>query len=252
MINTLLPHTKRVGVVGDLHGNSNYVRKVLRYVFGDRDESDADVIVQVGDFGYWGNFAEAVENLLDPYPDKHVIFVDGNHEHHNRLNMQPVDDDGVRRLTEHVWHLPRGLRWQWGDKVCLAAGGAISVDREWRVPNQEWFASERMTPEEWLRCVEGGKVDIVFAHDAPGGYTIPGLPPAGTFPENVIADAEHYRATTMQSIGERTEPELWFHGHYHTEYTEMVFWDSGMPCTVQGLDCDKNPLHRVVKFLDLV
>lgn len=256
MLTTLLPNTRRVAVVGDLHGNYRYMRKALNYAFGHKSETDdlsnADVVVQVGDFGYWGNFVDQVEQLLtEQHPGKYVLFADGNHEHHTRLDAQPVDEDGVRRLTEHVWHLPRGLTWQWGDQICLAAGGAISVDRSFREPGYDWFPRERMSGEEWLRCVQAGKVDIVFAHDAPGGYTIPDLPPPSTFPANAIADAEYYRNTTMDSIGQATQPERWFHGHYHVAYEDMIFWEDGSPCTVTGLNCDGNPLPRVVQFFDI-
>ena len=187
MLTTLLPNTRRVAVVGDLHGNYRYMRKALNYAFGHKSETDdlsnADVVVQVGDFGYWGNFVDQVEQLLtEQHPGKYVLFVDGNHEHHTRLDAQPVDEDGVRRLTEHVWHLPRGLTWQWGDQICLAAGGAISVDRSFREPGYDWFPRERMSGEEWLRCVQAGKVDIRVRTRCSGRLHNPGLAAAKHLP----------------------------------------------------------------------
>ena len=55
----------------------------------------------------------------------------------------------------------------------------------------------------------------------------------------------------MDSIGQATKPERWFHGHYHVAYEEMIFWEDGSPCTVTGLNCDGNPLPRVVQFFDI-
>lgn len=249
-LSAFLPHVKRVAVVGDLHGNGNYTNKVIRYAFGDDDGSDADVIVQVGDFGAWGEgFINHVQNMMmNRFPDKYLLFVDGNHEHHPWLNAQPVDPDGVRRLTKQVWHLPRGFRWKWGNNICVAVGGALSVDANWRDAGHDWFPEERLTPQEYMKVVQGGHADVVFAHDAPGGYTIPNLPPKGTFPANSIADAEHYRNVVMQGIGEALTPERWWHGHYHVSYEEFTFWEEREPCLVRGLACDGNPLAQVVDF----
>lgn len=242
-----LPHVSRVAVVGDLHGNTKYTRKVINYALGDDD--GADVILQVGDFGAWDEkFPNAVQTFMEQFPDKHFLFLDGNHEHHRWLNSQPVDNDGVRRLTRQVWHLPRGFRWKWGDNTCVAVGGALSVDANWREAGYDWFPEERLSPQEYMQVVSPGRADVVFAHDAPGGYVIPGLPPAGTFPRNSIADAEHYRQVVMQGIGEALTPTRWWHGHYHVDYEECLFWESGIPCLVRGLNCDRNPFTQVVDF----
>lgn len=247
----LLPYVERVAVVGDLHANIRYTNKVLKYAF--REPDSADVILQIGDFGVWGNFVEQVEHIMaTEYPDKYVLFVDGNHENHTRLDYHEIDEEvGVKKLTDHVWHLPRGYRWRWGTTDCMAVGGAISVDREFRVPGHDWFPRERMSPEEYIKCITPGKVDVVFAHDAPGTHPIPNIPPAGTFPDGVIADAKYYRYTVVNNVGEHTKPELWFHGHYHSHYEEVIFWEDGSPCIVQGLNCDRNPLSEVVHFWDI-
>lgn len=244
-----LPDVARVAVVGDLHGNVNYTRRVINYAFKDVEEANADVIVQVGDFGFWGmGFVNAVQVFMENYPDKYFLFVDGNHEHHRQLNAVPVDEDGVRRLSAQVWHLPRGFRWTWNGITCVAVGGAPSVDANWRHAGSDWFPEEKLTPQEYMKIVLPGKADVVFAHDAPGGYAIPNLPPAGTFPHNTIADAEHYRNTVMKGIGEALTPMRWWHGHYHVNYEECLFWEDGSPCLVRGLRCDGAPFNTVVDF----
>jgi len=97
------------------------------------------------------------------------IQVDGNHEDSARLDAHPIDEDGRRRLSDHVWHLPRGFRWQWGDSTWVAVGGAVSVDKQYRIEGKTWFAAEELTSEEADLIIAAGPADIVVAHDAPLG-----------------------------------------------------------------------------------
>ena len=72
----------RIGLVGDTHANTGWFMRVIQEMAAD----NIDVIVQLGDFGWWpeSRFAwkvsrTAVEAGVD------VLFVDGNHEHHPHL-----------------------------------------------------------------------------------------------------------------------------------------------------------------------
>jgi hypothetical protein len=43
----------------------------------------------------------------------HLLFADGDHEDHDRLNGLPIDSDtALRKITNHIRHLPRGYRWK--------------------------------------------------------------------------------------------------------------------------------------------
>lgn len=246
-----LPHVSRVAVVGDLHGAVSYTQEIINIAFGDRNGKDADVILQVGDFGFWNeSFINAVQKMMEAYEDKIFLFIDGNHENHPLLNAQPIDDDGVRRLTKQVWHLPRGFRWTWKEKHCIAVGGAPSVNVLDLTSGWNWFPEEVLSHQEYADIVAGEEVDIVFAHDAPSGYEIPGLLPEGTFHPNVIANAEHYRESVMRGIGNALHPTRWFHGHYHVGYEDHAFWDDGTPCFIRGLGRDGQRWTQVMEFVD--
>lgn len=59
-----------------------------------------------------------------------VLFVDANHEHFPALHAVPIDTHtGLRTISPHGRHLPRGLRWVWHDICWMTLGGAHSVDR---------------------------------------------------------------------------------------------------------------------------
>src|SRR5690606_15654591 len=111
-------------VFGDVHSVASQVTRACV----EADRFGVKVLVQLGDFGIWSgsagyNFLEQVQATLEAY-DQLLLFVDGNHENFDNLYEYPVDEDGVRRVRERIWHLPRGLRWSWGGHRFGALGGA--------------------------------------------------------------------------------------------------------------------------------
>ncbi|WP_096303532.1 metallophosphoesterase [Jatrophihabitans sp. GAS493] len=103
----------RIAVAGDWHGNLWWAQQAI-----DRAAAaQAQVIVQLGDFGFWTmtpatrKFLQRLEARLDEHNIR-LLFVDGNHEDHDRLNARPINPDtGLRLITDHIHHLPRGVRW---------------------------------------------------------------------------------------------------------------------------------------------
>ena len=76
---------------------------------------DRDVIVQLGDFGYWRDdpstrkYLRRLERELAA-PELPLFWIDGNHEDHARLQCLQLDIDGSRPITDRITHLPRGHR----------------------------------------------------------------------------------------------------------------------------------------------
>lgn len=242
---------KVFAVAGDWHRNYAYAIKAMNYA----KNNGAEIIVHVGDFGYWdeSNFVNGINHEAE-YLDLIVVFVDGNHEHHALLNSHPVDEDGVRRLAERVWHLPRGFRWQWCGVTFLALGGAHSVDRQWRMQGVDWFPEESITVSDMYKSVQGGIVDVMITHDAPNGYFIPGLT-EGVFPEKELLLAEAHRANLGLVVNE-VRPKYLFHGHYHVRYNAVRVYPNRKEeaCRIIGLAPDKKPFNQnveIIKVADL-
>lgn len=234
-------NVETVAFAGDWHGDKNWATKMI-----DMLPDKVDVLVHLGDFGYRfeKNFMKSVDEAARDR-DIIVMFVDGNHEDFDQLYSKKVDDDGVRRMRERIWHLPRGFRWEWSGVTFMALGGAHSIDRSNRVPNYSWWSAEHLTFEQINNAIEGGSVDVMVTHDAPLGHVIPGLGGVGFFPEaDLISSEGHRRALSL--VVDEVRPSFLWHGHYHSAYKER-----NGSTVVTGLDCDGSSFDRNVEVVNM-
>jgi predicted phosphodiesterase len=234
----------RIAFAGDWHANTHYATAAIDWaaVHG------AQVILHTGDFGYGlsGLFLARLPNALLARHMR-LLFVDGNHEHHDALNRMPLDDHGLRPVAPLIWHLPRGYRWTWAGVRFLALGGAHSVDRRHRVPGVSWWPQETLTTTDAATAVAGGRADVMVCHDAPAGVDIPGLNPR-MWPEGEVRAANNHREL-LATVVSAVQPRWLWHGHYHRRYTAK-----GPPpvdCRVEGLDCDGVDLNDNIQVVDL-
>jgi hypothetical protein len=209
----------RVLCVGDTHGNLAWWRNVVVEV---ASRLNVDAIVQVGDFGYWPGpldgdlFIEQVKE--SPLP---VLFLDGNHENHPALRA----DSGYPNRTPvllggNLWYLPRGARCQLAGTEALAMGGARSIDRDSRTPGKSWFWEEAVDEDD-IAAAGQAEAGILLCHDAPSGWTIPGLAPDHELPLSWQLErptCEEHR-DRLREVVELVEPRILIHGHYHQAYS---------------------------------
>lgn len=223
---------KQVMLLGDTHGNNGDVN----YAFMRANDFEIEVIVQLGDFGYWpGNhkYRDLMEMIVELTEQTGIKFlwIDGNHENHEQLNKQPREY-GMWFITENFVHAGRGARWVWGDKTFLACGGAYSIDKEFRTPGFDWFPQETISLADIARCGHE-KCDVMFTHDSP------------PFTPNVIWEGDpgyqdgRYPASwnnrlRLKEIVENTQPQLVCHGHYHRRNTSK----SSLGPRVEGFGCN--------------
>lgn len=239
----------RVLLAGDTHGNLVWFS---RTVLSAANREDADLIIQLGDFGWWPGqpsgdaFIEAARR--SPVP---VWWIDGNHEHHDDLARRRQSAGLDRReplpLGGNLTHLARGARIDLDGVHALLCGGAHSIDRQLRNPGQSWFEAERITDADITECAVSGHADILFSHDAPAGWDIPGLIPDEVLPPRLRAELpacwSHRRALGHVFTG--ATPSLVVHGHYHSGYATTVDAPWG-PVEVLGLDCDGTAANLAV------
>lgn len=211
-----------IAMAGDWHGNLGFA---LSQVARARD-AGCEVMVQCGDFGYWHpdpstrKYLFRLERALAE-SGMWLLWVDGNHEDHDLLNSLPVDPEtGLRPISDHIAHLPRGHRWTWGGHVWLALGGAVSMDQERRKPGVDWWAGESLTHADVERAIDCGPADVMVCHDAPAGPAIPDSREVHPSSE-ILAKAERHREA-IRSVVDATRPAALWHGHFHVRHTAMI------------------------------
>lgn len=245
-------------ILGDSHANFRFIKEAINLTKGAR----ADAIMVVGDFGYWTHTKQGIAFLerVDQHAAKSnvlVTFIDGNHENFKNLYKHPVSDDGWRRITDNIWHAPRGHIWEWDNVTFFGMGGAHSIDGP---GGPDWWEQARgpldksyVVPDgrNARTFIDGDRVVIPAGHDL-GGW----------WPEETIKVEEaqqameniHWRhaqgktidvmfshdAPTVTQLGltgypagdknrallqqvyESAKPKWLFHGHYHrfNHYTD--------------------------------
>lgn len=235
-----------VMVAGDWHGNQKYALRAIKYA----KNQGAEVIVQVGDFGVWSPYGY-IKTLGDAAERAGIIlmFIDGNHEDFDWLLDQPIDDDGIRRLHSHVWHLPRGFRWEWCGVRFLALGGAYSVDKVYRTEGVSWWPQEKITVSDMYKSIEGGEVDVMFTHDCPDKVHLP-LHHKMHLPYDVQMEANAHRSALGMVVSE-VNPKFLFHGHYHVNHINVRENEGNRDCNIYGLDMDGNPFPENMMMINI-
>lgn len=207
-------------LLGDTHGRLDVVIRAIAAARAAR----VDTIFQLGDFGFvWPGRDQlaALHQLLDD-ASMRMIFLDGNHDHH-------------QGLAETAWHkypwlryMPRGSVETFGTTKVGFLGGAASIDREFRTLGRDWWPTEVITDadvEALTPC------DVLLTHDAP---ELPPKLPAWPWPVSTTVEAALWRNRELVARAvERGRPRMLVHGHYHFAYRNTF-----RNTLVVGLDAD--------------
>ena len=246
----------KIGLAGDWHGNSSYGIRAFKNLV----QSGAEVVIQLGDFGIWPREDDSVPmvNALEQVCKRTgvpLLFIDGNHEHHDFLDSLTPDDSGVSQLSEHIFHLRRGTVWEWRGVSFLAFGGARSIDKQWRTEGVDWFPQEVYTVEEANEAIANANskglssVDVLLTHDYPSRVAPPFKSPF-EIPKSLRAELERDNAI-LGGMVDLLTPRFQFHGHLHVSYREVRPTWGGRSTEVIGLDMDGRPYTESTAILDL-
>lgn len=238
-------------MAGDTHGNTAWV---VGELYPRARNLGADLILIVGDFGYWEHEQAGIDFLddLDDTAQQYEIptyFLRGNHDKLSLLLEKYGDkraSGGFIAVRPNVLFIPDGHIWYWDDVSCRAFGGAYSVDKNYRLKKERkrlikakyreaarvkeglparpvpptagtlWFPEEELTDAEYdgLLGADSGPIDIIFSHDVPHGVNT-GLPP-----HNDLGVARN--RNWLRRLMHIHQPRLWLHGHLHHRYTDTV------------------------------
>ena len=229
----------RIFITGDTHGMLD-VAKINEFdqKIGHTLTAD-DYLIIAGDFGgiWTGRYIRGSKFPHDYYaryemlsfddkPHKYwakkpytVLFIDGNHENHDALDMYPVKEwngGKVHKIYENTMHLMRGQVFTIGGKTIFTMGGAESTDREWRQVGFSWWAREMPSAEEYEEAVKnleahGNKVDVILTHCAPE-KTVADLKMPGFY-----VRAQNELTDFLDKIASTVTYDHWVFGHYHMD-----------------------------------
>lgn len=233
----------RLGIVGDLHGNSKWASKVLNFM-GERKITHVFV---VGDFGLWTHEAgghEFLDELQSSAEENNlsVFAVPGNHENHDHWEWYCANmptHKGFAIVRRRVLLSPKVHEFRLANKQFVVAGGAVSIDKDYRLARERggnfmdrstgwdqnfgrgkgartlYWPNEELTDQDVMRVkTRMPKADILLTHDCSNFTQFNGrLKPD--------VDSERHRRRIDEVI-KAVEPKMHFHGHMHTKYV----WDN--------------------------
>jgi hypothetical protein len=235
--------------IGDIHGNYSK----LNYDIGRYNHRDSYLFI-LGDVGvgfhkpnyYKTEFSNLNKQLIER--NIHLYAGKGNHDNPDyfRETNNPFDLSNITLLKDYseLNLLSQNILW---------VGGAISIDRAWRIKENEklqkhgderrlWWPDEVFVYQDDF---DYKKYDIVATHTRPANCgAFKGfdnikifLDGDGTLKEELIQES-----MDMEKLWDKTKPKYWYFAHFHqslvTEYEGTVF---------RCLNIDEHFEHRIEK-----
>ena len=150
-----------------------------------------------------------------------VLALMGNHDNYDMLKkLPPVAMFGstVLKVSENVFYLKRGEVYTIEEKRFLVLGGALSVDKIYRIPHKSWWEEEAWSSAEeeaLLAKIAAGErtFDYVLSHNGPTA----GIASVEEYVKNggeVIKDPV---VAFNDQIDSMITYKKWFFGHWHSD-----------------------------------
>ncbi len=206
-------------ITGDIHGEINVKRFNTRNFPQQKNMTKDNYVIIAGDFGLVWNMSKEDLYWLKWLEQKNftTLFIDGNHENHERLDAYPVElwnGGKIHRITPSIIHLMRGQVFTIEGKKIFTFGGAASHDKSSRKVGVSWWAREMPSTaeyEEGMTNLEAHqwKVDYVITHTCSDRalYQL-----SSSLAHNFNGDVMN---TYFSSIEEKLQYKKWFFGHFH-------------------------------------
>ncbi len=229
--------SKPTYILGDHHADyDDLIRVLLR-----RGLRNCRMIhVGDGEEGYPDSWdAETPEHLDNAFASLDIEYfsIRGNH-------CNPHVFDGSVNLPNFKL-LPDYTRLEIDGESWLFVGGAISVDRLNRIPNETWWIEEEMILNENL----AQPADVLVTHSGPSSTT----PPWNDFVDQYAqVEAAIGTKTLRRELRDETarhdrlfeivKPRQWYHGHFHRSVAHQI---DG--CSIRQLDVAEIVRHYPAK-----
>lgn len=216
-------------VTGDIHGSIDIhklTRKAVKSAAHNglkiHEPQKGDYLIICGDFGLVWNDENSIYykeeqywlNWLSEKPYT-TLFVDGNHENHDKLDSMPVSEwngGKVHFVADKIIHLMRGQIFNIDGHNIFTMGGASSHDKQYRIEGESWWARELPNQNEFDEAkrnleTHNYNVDFVITHCGPLNV------------QDLLCP--YYPKDDLVLFFEELEQKLtykrWYNGHYHCD-----------------------------------
>ena len=212
---------RRIFITGDVHGDITG-RFGYKHFKEGRTLSERDLVIVLGDFGLiWYNNKNSEEKYLIKFLEEKpwtTLFLDGNHENHDRLNKLPrvYYFNGIAgKVSNKIYHLRRGQIYKFNKSTFAVFGGAKSTDRNIRTLGKTYWEEE--VPSEYEKTFftknlkrRDNKVDYILSHTMPNQALVEYFTRYKR--EDYGIDPTTYYLADLYS---RVAFRRWFCGHFH-------------------------------------
>lgn len=219
---------KMIFITGDIHADID-IKKLSNNAFKKTKElTRNDYVVILGDFGfpfYDKEIMKKRDKMSEynfwtrwlsekPYT---ILFIDGNHDNFNFWDKQAITEKWGGKVQHHpdiqnAYRLMRGEIYEIDGKKIFTFGGAVSIDRMYRVKDVSYWEHEEATAEEidYARKnleTHGNAVDYIFTH---------------TMPSKVIKEMRYEPipdkgAEYFNEVMNTVDYKVWCCGHFHED-----------------------------------
>jgi predicted phosphodiesterase len=210
-----------IWITGDTHGEIDISKLTKKNWPESNNLTKSDYLIIVGDFGFlWLDLPDETEQKwLKWFSEQKwtTLFIDGNHENHNRLDaLEKVEMFGnlVGKVNDSVFHLRRGNIYTIDKAIFFCFGGAFSNDFDLRVNQIDWWPQEIPSESEFqfgLNNLEKNnfKIDYFLFHTIPESIQDLLQSPKFNSVDPTCKMLEEFITKTIYKCG--------FSGHFHID-----------------------------------
>jgi len=184
--------------IGDVHGRWDRYKKLIKGI---------DKSLQVGDFGVGFRNPVTEQEFSSPPYDQMAKgehrFIRGNHDNPAKCSSHPF------------WIKDGGSVFGRADIFCV--GGAVSIDKDRRTENYDWWHDEELSYKELCNVMdiyELVKPKIVVSHECPDSVISRLVHEKGMFKYDIPCTTRK----CFDNMLEIHKPDLWIHGHWHFDH----------------------------------
>lgn len=190
--------------IGDVHGKYEPYKRLIK---------NGPPSIQIGDMGVGfrrtqgPKMGEVYRNPPHYMMQPDHRFIRGNHDNPQECKKQSqYIPDG---------HVENGM---------MFVGGAVSIDRAYRIEGFSWWPDEELTTEELNQLVDKYrevKPRIMVTHDCPEGLAQAMLNATGSW-QKLDPKFSSRTRQALEAMWQSHSPELWVFGHWHVSFDHVL------------------------------